>query len=427
LLKPDLAGRHPKWRARYTDPDSGRVVKTTLDPKALRTKEARRDWAIAKSKSLAKRRMELDAGAHRATRTAFDVATERYFEHHPQLRPRTLEIYRATAKKLQAWAPTVGVRSADDLTGPKLLAFRAKLIKDPKTVRAKGGKRGATKATKEPRSPSTINMELRAARTMLGYLRRLGLLSRVTSDDLKDGLQRLPMSHDRVEYIKPHELRKLLEAALQHDSKCFEETRAEHAGLLPRGATTRYQPIVHLVALVMLTGMRAGEARDLKWDRVDFEANEIRLRGEDTKTGKPRDIDMAVSDALKELVDAQHELTGSKERVFHGMTKELAKSTVRRLVRDFGAPAKWSWQRLRRTTGTFLTCSPSIFGAASAYMSARQLGHGVAVAERHYLGVIKNIPTTATTLEAAMQVEDHMQRVIDAVKARAATKERKSA
>ena len=60
-------------------------------------------------------------------------------------------------------------------------------------------------------------------------------------------------------------------------------------------------------------------------------------------------------------------------------------------------------------------------------MSARQLGHSVQVAERHYLGVIKNIPATATTLEAAMQIEDHMQRVIDAVKERVETKERKSA
>jgi hypothetical protein len=62
-----------------------------------------------------------------------------------------------------------------------------------------------------------------------------------------------------------------------------------------------------------------------------------------------------------------------------------------------------------------LTNAPGIFGAASAYRSAKQLGHSVAVAERHYLDVMRGIPREARTLEAAMQIEKQMTRVIAAV------------
>ncbi|HET7542660.1 MAG TPA: hypothetical protein VFK05_22470, partial [Polyangiaceae bacterium] len=157
LLRPDPAGRHPNWRARYADPDSGRMVKTTLDPTGLPTAEARRDWAIRKARSIAKRKMDLESGAHRATGTSLEDALKRYWEDHPKLRERTLEIYHRAAAKLQAWAKRAGIHSADDVRGPQLVAFRAELAREPRRVHALGGKRGQQRKTKDPRSASTIN------------------------------------------------------------------------------------------------------------------------------------------------------------------------------------------------------------------------------------------------------------------------------
>ena len=59
------------------------------------------------------------------------------------------------------------------------------------------------------------------------------------------------------------------------------------------------------------------------------------------------------------------------------------------------------------TCATYLTNAPGIFGAATVFISVRQLGHSVMVAERHYLGVHRGIPKDAHTLDAAMQIAPH--------------------
>jgi hypothetical protein len=82
-----------------------------------------------------------------------------------------------------------------------------------------------------------------------------------------------------------------------------------------------------------------------------------------------------------------------------------------RLLREYGAPA-FDWQALRATCGTFLTNSQSIYGSATLFLSARQLGHSVQVAERHYLGVERSIPTDARTLEAAMRIEAVVEKAL---------------
>ena len=65
-----------------------------------------------------------------------------------------------------------------------------------------------------------------------------------------------------------------------------------------------------------------------------------------------------------------------------------------------------------------MTNSPAIYGAASAWASAKRLGHSVTVAERAYAGVLRDLPADARTLEAAAGIEDLAQAIVDAEAAR---------
>ncbi len=416
LLKPD--SRNPTWRARCEDPETGKRVKVRLDPLTSgRTKESRRAWAIARAQEIARRRDAISRGAPRALGAGLALAVERYFHDHPTLRESTRALYRSHANTFLAWADREGITKADDLTKPSLLAFRAARLRVPKHAPKVGDPR-QRRETNEKRAPSSVNVELRAIRAILGYLRELGLLARLTTDDLRDGLKRIEAPREAPEFLRAEDLRALLRAALAHDADCFEATRAELKGVLPVGSTPRYQSIAPFVAFVLLTGMRFDEALSLEWEQVDLEAldhtgtpvGEIRLTTR-TKTKRPRTVGLEVAPSLRTLLAGMRPEKASGS-VF-GLTKGEARAAMRRLGR-YGAP-EWTWQVLRSTCATYLTNSPGIFGSASAYASAKQLGHSVQVAEAHYAGLVRGIPRDATTLEAAMQIGEELDLVVSRV------------
>lgn len=67
-----------------------------------------------------------------------------------------------------------------------------------------------------------------------------------------------------MDYRKPHELQQFFDATFRHDQKTYDETRDEHAGLREKGTTLRHPAVAPFFALVLLTGMRFGEAIDLE-------------------------------------------------------------------------------------------------------------------------------------------------------------------
>jgi integrase len=419
LVRPKESTGHALWRARYADPDSGRIVWVSLDPLVVRTLEQRRDWAIRKSRALARRRMELEGGAPRTTGTSVEDGVSDYFKAHVHLRKRTVDWYKAATDKLVAWCSSAGAHSLDDITRARLIQFRDALVKQPKHSAERLGKRGAFKPGAERRSAHSVNRDLRSVGTVLRYLVDRDLLPRCTHDDLRRALKPMKAEREQVEYLRPHELQQLLQAALRHDAATFTATRDEHAGRRQAGGTLRYQAIAPFVATVLLTGARFAEVVELEWSQVDLDAlgpdgarvGEIRLRGADTKTHHGRTIALEVSPALRALLAAMKLANDGGGPVF-ALTRGEAVAAAKRLLRVYGAPNSFSWQALRRTCGTFLTNAPGIFGAASAYRSAKQLGHSVTVAERHYVDIARGISRDARALEAAMQVESELRDVV---------------
>src|SRR5690606_5828847 len=134
---------------------------------------------------------------------------------------------------------------------------------------------------------------------------------KLSSDDLCDGLQKLKAPPKRIHYLKPHEIQRLLEAALRHDADTFKATRAEHAGKGEPGSTARYQPIAPVIATAPVTGLRFGHLLDLQWSDIDLEAldehgntvGEIVPQG-GSATKRTGVIGLEVSPALRRMLAA---------------------------------------------------------------------------------------------------------------------------
>lgn len=331
-----------------------------------------------------------------------DAVLDSYIaDRQPDWRPNTARNYLAAIKTFRDWARASGLRSAADLTPSALANFRRHAIERPQRSR-----HATASNAEQPRTRNAVNSELRAIKTMLQTLRKAGRLPSITArDHITDNLGALAIKRTRPDPLRPEQLRELLDACRRHDAD-------EHPPA----------PIGPLVVLVLLTGMRVGEALQLTWSDVDLGAQVIRVRA--YKVGE-RVVNLRVCPVAVQLLAS---LPRSGARVF-AHTKKSARTARLRLVADYGAPAflfstrhsraddgdggaSRSVPTLRSTCGSYLTCAPGIFGAASAAMSALQLGHSVKVAQDHYVGALWDIPASATTVEAAMQIEAELAAIV---------------
>ena len=405
LLPPEKNGSGAWWRARYVEVEgenSGKRVRKTLD-RTLTTRAAREDYAVKLSGRLGKRRQELEDGAVRATGTPLRAAEKRFYASLAKKRERTRETYREGTDRFLRWAEEHGIQTCDDLTRGRVIAFRESLLA-------------------EDVAAATFNKRLRATKTMLAYLVDADLMPKLDYSDLKRVKQEDAPTELR-EFLKPKKVKALLEACQEHDAVTYTLTRGEKAHGLMRGQTPRYTPIGGFALFILLTGVRLSEALRLNWKNVDLEAKDhsgkpvgqFQIRAADSKTGKPRTVKLGVSPMLRRLLVAQKLRTGGRGRVWPDMTQDVAKQSMKRLRANYRAPSEFTWQALRRTCSTYLVNSPGIFGAASAYQASKQLGHGVAVMEANYSGLVDGIDPSLRTLEAVLRIEDLADRIVRAV------------
>ncbi len=403
LIKPDST--HLGWRIRFRDPDSDKFKKETIPDSHSATLETRATWAVKKSQEIVKRKIELEGGAARATGVDLSVAIDRYFTAHPALRPRTVEIYRRSIKKFQLWSAKSKVKTCNDVTRARMMEFRSFMENAKKRIAVPGATPGTFVAGDERLSATAINQDLRAVRTILRYLCDCDLFARLTHDDIRRALKTVSGEVGEILFLNQSQCRQLLEAAIKHDSLKYKETAAEHRRQREIATTPKFGAMAPMAAFLLLSGLRISEAIGLTWQMVDVDAGELRLPASLTKTKTGRTVLLDCCPSLWAYLRTIRPETPEPKQTVWNKTPGRCKRGQQRLL-DNGAPSFFTWHVARATCGTFLTNSPGIYGGASAYQSAQRLGHSVAVAEKSYLGKVRNISRDAATLEAAMGVED---------------------
>jgi integrase len=415
-----LPGGGKAYRARYFDPMAGvggKVVYKTLES-SLSTAELRREWAIKLAKNLAKQRAAIDAGDTLQTNTPIAEAVKLFFEARGDKAASGNQRRKTGIARFVAWAQLRRVERSEDLTAAHLSDLRTWLMSARRLAVVKSApgakaKRGQRRPGSSGRRAVTVNTDLTSVKVLLNHLRALGRAPKLSRDVIRDQLKPVDVHREDPEFLSSAQIRELLVAAEDHDKAKFVETRGEHAGegRAARGSTPKHAPITNFVKFLLWTGCRRGEALSLLWSDVDLNAvdadskvvGEIRLRASETKTKRARTIGLEVSPALRDMLLLMREASGGTGLVFEGYTREVVDRARDRLMSKYRAP-KFDWQVLRSTCATYLTNSQSIFKAATVFLSARQLGHSVAVAEKHYLGSYRGVPKEARTLEQAMGV-----------------------
>ncbi len=391
------------WLARWVDPVSGRSKELSLDRLGLITEDARRGWCELKSRAILQRRSELLSGAAMVAATDLASAVAEFFTRRATLKKVTLASYRNGTDGFLAWARSAGLDTTEAITPRHLLDFRAWWAVRPALVPATGERRGQRQVAEKRRSPLTINRGLGVVRAMLNEWRMIGATPKLSTDLIRDALKFEKRHRSLPHFLRLHEISSLVEAALRHDAETFALTRAEHNGGAEPGTTRRYPPITPLVLMALLTGCRFGELASLRWSNVSLADNEIVLSYEQTKTRQARRIDLTPTPMLAMLLRAMETIRSGGYCLggAEPLRRDMAEAARKRLIQKYGAP-RFTWHDLRRTCGTYLTCAPGIYAGASAYLSAKRLGHSVAVAEAFYVGAVTNVDKSASTLEAVM-------------------------
>ena len=270
-----------------------------------------------------------------------------------RLRPRTICAYRASVADLVAWLERAAL-SLERLDPPQLWRWREHVLR-----------------ARTHQAPTTRANTLRRSGVVISWWRRAGLVPRLTRDEISDILTPPPQPRPLPVCLTPEQIAAVLAAAV----RC--------------GA-----PAAALTALALLTGMRVGELCALRWDEVTAEGVMV---GIGNKTHRARCVALDVSPMAYAILQA---MPRTAARVFPRFSVAGLGRLAARIRRHPGVPPRWTWHHCRETCATYLVCAPVIYGGASAYLAARRLGHSVAVAERHYLGLVR-VDASATTLEAA--------------------------
>jgi integrase len=313
------------------------------------------------------------------------AAREEWIATYPS--KRTQKTYGDAVVRFETWGHAHKVESLDDVRKGTLRRFRDDLYT-------------------EEVAHTTLNQRIRSLGTFLRWCIYSEYCPHLVEADMA-ALKKWREQPEKRPHLDPPDVKRALEAVVRYDQHAA-------AGQRRGPAPARLMP---LFLLTTLGGLRLGEAVALDWshfkrDALDASGREvgaIDVPAAISKIKKPRTIPLDHSPALRRYLIRRGVALGW-QGTLAGISYASAKKGLRKLHHVYGAPPHFSWQAMRVTASSFLTSAPNIFGAGAHAQSADRLGHSWKVAQQHYAASIAGIAGDATTLEAAMQIEDLVTR-----------------
>ena len=388
LIRPQ-EGSRTGWRVQYRDPEHGDKLRRETIPSAwAATEKTRIDYAARKCAELERERRRLAEGGTPNQHKPVEEAIREWVATYPA--ERTRESYGASVGLFAIWAGEHKIETLDDVVQSTLKSFRDDLYAQGKTA-------------------TTRNRWLRANRTFLVWAIHKGYCPRLKEQELV-ALKKWQELREDPEPLEPLQVQAVFDAVARHDADVFHKARG-------RQEKPKYEPLIPMLMLCALAGLRRKEAVQLTWadyrkDALDVSGNrvgQITVPAAVAKTNRERRIPLDHSPALRAYLNRRLMETGG-EGTLAGITHAQAGKAIARLRSGYGAPGEFDWQTMRVTASSYLTSAKSIFGASAHSQSASRLGHSWTVAEKHYAAAIAGIAGDATTLEAALQIEEHVTR-----------------
>lgn len=249
-----------------------------------------------------------------------------------ELIDRRMAIYagrdKALGYRLEVWRTLLGDFTLERIDADVIHAARAELQALPALAFKGRDHEGRhifkPKAAERAKCPGTINRYMGALSAVLTWAIEQRIAPRTWHANPCRGIKRLPGEVERVRFLEPAELDRLLKACKTREKR--------------RGA--RYPRLHALVLMALLTGARRGELMGLKWGDVDLAAGIARLGR--TKNGDRRTLVLLpqVVQALQPFAspDAGRYVFGSPSTQYRGpasLDTAWRKALARAQIEDF--------------------------------------------------------------------------------------------
>jgi integrase len=379
--------------ARWRDPVTGKAHTVDLVLMGMGTKVACRPWAVRLSNELAvsaKAHKAVDGGAVTPDAAWVSFVADRRREHGEESAHR-LEAYES--KRWQPFMRELGLRTVAEITAAACRKFRESL---------------------DDLTPPTRNHHLECGRAYMNWCRRRRITS-LSAEDISEAFRKFRVERTLPRVPKREELVRLIAAAVEHDTARFHAGRAskDRYSKQPNGPATgapRFAAVAPFFFLSMLTGMRASEAFTLKWEDVDVERGEIRVRH--TKTRVDRVIPLHDSPALLRLLRALRQVYSNTTHVVGdgakpGTPRAMQSRVWIRLFESAGVEQDRNLLR-RAAASAVASC-----GKYNEFLLQMRFGHSTEVANAHYRRAQFGAVMAGDTLEEWLGVKAEVAAAFD--------------